>query len=87
MISKTSPDTFDTLGMNLLSKKINSIIKDKTHQINTQIQFSKKSGRIIHPKSRNVPYLNSFIPLAIRNNDQNEVNAFCLSLPCFWGIL
>ena len=86
MISKTPPDTFDSLGVNLSVKKLNSIIKDKKHQINTQIQFSTKSGRIIHPKSRTVRYLNSFIPLAIRNSDQNRVNAFGLSLPCFGGI-
>ena len=85
MILKTPPDTFDTLGISLSSKKLVSIVKDKSNPINFQIKFSEKSGRILHPKSRTVRYLNSFVPLAIRNCDKNRIEAFGLSLPCFGG--
>ena len=86
IISENPYHTFGNLGIHQCRKKINKIINDKTHPLFKQLQFSSKSGRVIHPKSRTVRYLNSFLPLAIRNCDKNEVTAFGLSMPCFGGI-
>ena len=45
---------FDSHGMILCKKIFKKILKDKEHPLHTQLQFSPKSGRIIHPKARTV---------------------------------
>ena len=85
LIANKSFEDFDFHGMFLCNKQLGKIIKDKEHPLHIQLKFSPKSGRIIHPKTRTVRYLNSFIPLAIRNSDHNKVTAFGLTLPCFGG--
>ena len=73
LISNSTLDNFDSLGLVLCSKKLEKISKDQEHPLFYQLTFSSRSGRLIHPKSRTSRYLNSFIPLAIRNCDKNKI--------------
>ena len=44
------------------------ILKDQTHPLYTFIEFSMRSGRLIHVRTTTNRHLNSFLPFAIRNH-------------------
>ena len=48
-------------------RKLDSILKDKTHPLFVFIEFSIRSGRLIHVKTTTSRHLNSFLPYAIRH--------------------
>ena len=49
-------------------RKIKSILGDDTHPLFKYLQFSVRSGRLIHLKTKTSRHLNSFLPYAIRNH-------------------
>ena len=66
-IMDRKPDTFEKLYRVLCNKKINKIMRDEKPLLGRKITFGKRSGRVIHLKSRTTRYFDSFLPSSIRN--------------------
>ena len=48
-------------------RKLNCVLKDNTHPLYVFLEFSSRSGRLLHVKTKTSRHLNSFLPYAIRN--------------------
>ena len=48
-------------------RKLNCILKDNTHPLHAFLEFSSRSGRLLHVKTKTSRHLNSFLPYSIRN--------------------
>ena len=59
-------DLFLDIFENYLKKKFNRILKDDTHPLFCQLNFSVRSGRILYPKVKKERYNKSFLPTAIK---------------------
>ena len=60
-------DDIDQLLFCATQRKFLSILKDQSHPLYSLINFSVRSKRIIHVKTRTGRHYNSFLPMAIRN--------------------
>ena len=67
MLQNMEQDTVAELFDTLANVKINKIMRDETNALNDQIQFSQRSGRLIHVKARTTRHHQSFLPYAVRN--------------------
>lgn len=67
-ITREQPNTFDNLLINECKKKLQKILKDTTHPIFQDIEFSPRSGRLLHLRAQRERFKNSFLPLAIRHS-------------------
>ena len=56
----------DTLYNNACTRKIESILQDSEHPLNTAFSRSTRSNNILQPASRTERYKNSFVPSSIR---------------------
>ena len=58
---------FDQLFLDACNDKLNRILRDETHPLYGQIEFSARSGRIRHIATKRARHCNSFLPTAVRN--------------------
>ena len=65
-MTSEEPPTFDSLCNDHCKSNLQKIIKDTTHPIFTDIEFSRRSGRMLHLRAQQERYKNSFLPHAIR---------------------
>ena len=65
-ITSEQPSTFESLLENECKIKLKNILKDNTHPIYHEIQFSTRSGRLLHLRAQRERYKNSFLPMSIR---------------------
>ena len=65
-------DLFLDIFENYLKKKFNRILKDDTHPLFCQLNFSVRSGRILYPKVKKERYNKSFLPTAIKLYSKDE---------------
>ena len=49
-------------------RKLNCILKDNTHPLHVFLEFSSRSGRLLHIKTKTSRHLNSFLPYAVRHH-------------------
>ena len=67
MLFNVKRDTVAELYKQLCNTKIVKIYKDENHILNKQLQISKRSGRLLHCKTRTTRHHQSFLPFAVRN--------------------
>ena len=59
---------FDNVFLELCNKKLINVMKDMTHPLNSNITHSSRNvNRLIHVKCRTSRYMNSFLPISIKN--------------------
>ena len=49
-------------------RKLNSILADTSHPINSFLRTSPRSGRLLHITTKTNRHFNSFLPLSVRNS-------------------
>ena len=67
MMNNTVFSNFQDYFVSCCNDKINKILRDESHPLHSEIQISKRSGRLIHCKTKTERHRRSFIPFAIQN--------------------
>ena len=65
-----NPFDFDIIFVNVCQIFLSKIIKDQSHPLFKEIRFSKlRNNRLLHLTKNTTRFLNSFLPLSIRNHN------------------
>ena len=65
-----NPLDFDTIFVTVCQSFLSKIIKDQSHPLFKEIRFSKvRDNRLLHLTTNTTRFLNSFLPLSIRNHN------------------